>query len=140
MLAARHRFPSRGSMASATATRGARSEGSMLTEPPPEQPTGMFTGNPLPIQNLVGAGIRELWTSMLDTATAIRLGDTSSRPRYFGTAAPDPQTWLAPVETNGADEVSAGVINAGNAPQMANKTAAQGEPPRIAANLPQRRR
>lgn len=138
MLAARHRFPSRGSMAAATAVRG-RVEASMLTAPPPEAPTGMFQGG-LPIQNLVGAGVRELWTSMLNTATAVRLGNNSARPRYFGTAAPDPQVFRGPAEPNTADGVSAGVINAGNAPQMANKTTAQGEPPRIAANLPQRRR
>ena len=140
MLAARHRFPSRGSMAGRTAARG-RTEEPMLTEPPPEGSSrGIFAGNPLPIQNLVGTAIRELRTSMLNTATAIRLGDNSSKPRYFGTAAPDPQVWLSPVNPNSEDAVSAGAINAGNAPQMMNKTASQGEPPRIAASLPQRSR
>lgn len=140
MLAGRHRFPSRGSMAARTAM-GGRSEGPMLTAPPPEAPTGMFAGNPLPIQNLVGVGVRELFTGLYDAATAIRLGDTSSQPRYFGTEVPSPTEWLGPADIQGSDQVAAGVINAGNAPQMQNKVAAQGdEPPRIASSLPQRRR
>lgn len=140
MLAARHRFPSRGSMAGRTAARG-RAEVAMLTEPPPEGASrGMFAGNPLPIQNLVGAAVRELRVSMLNVATAVRLGDNSSKPRYFGTAAPDPQVWLSPTSQNSEDAINAAAINAGNAPQMLNKTASQGEAPRVAASLPQRRR
>lgn len=140
MLAARHRFPSRGSMSARTAV-GGRAEGPMLTAPPPEPSGGMFEGNPLPVQNLVGAGVRELFTGLYDAATAIRLGGTSSLPRYFGTSQPSPTEWLGPADVQGDDQVAAGVINAGNAPQMQNKVAAQGdEPPRIAASLPQRRR
>lgn len=139
MLAARHRFPSRGSMAVRTAA-GLAAQGPMLTAPPPERPTGMFEGNPLPIQNLVGVGVRELFTSLYDAATAVRLGDTADRPRYFGTEVASPTEWLTPAEVQGPDQVAAAVINAGNAPQMQNKVAAYGEVPRIAASLPQRRR
>jgi hypothetical protein len=148
MLAARHRFPSRGSMAARTAARG-RSEGPMLTvgppqvanEPPPQIVGGEFAPGALPIQNLVGTAVRELWTSMLDSAVAVRLGDTSSKPRYFGTVTPSPQVWRAPSEANAPDSVNAGVINAGNAPGMSNKSASgAGGPPRIAASLPARRR
>lgn len=137
MISARHRFPSRGSMAVASA--GTRIESSMLTAPPPEAPTGMFQGG-LPLVNLVGVGVRELFTSMLNTATAIRLGDNSARPRYFGTVTSDPQVWQSPAQTNAEDNVRAGLLNAGNAPQAINKTTAEGEPPRVAATLPQRRR
>lgn len=150
MLAARHRFPSRGSMAGPTAARG-RTEGPMLT-PPPTSPTrpqppnslarGEFAPGAKPIQDLVGTGIRELWTSMLDAATAVRLGGNSARPRYFGTVVPSPiYQWLAPAQINSEDSVRAGVVNSGNAPQMLNKTAsAAGGPPRIAASLPVRPR
>ncbi|HWW67815.1 MAG TPA: hypothetical protein VNY83_07495 [Solirubrobacterales bacterium] len=140
MLASRHRFPSRGSMAVRTAARG-RTEGPMLTAPPPEAPHGQFEGDAVPVQNLVGTAIRELWTSMLDSATAVRLGDNSARPRYFGTVLPQPQVWRSPAEVNGPDQVRSAVINAGNAPEMTNKTASSGAgPPRIAASLPVRPR
>jgi hypothetical protein len=139
MLAAHHRFPSRGSMAAPTHARG-RTEGPMLTPPPPEPPSGMFRGDGAPVQNLVGTALRELWTSMLDAGTAVRLGGNSARPRYFGTVLPSPQKWLSPSDPNSEDSVRAGVKNGGNAPQMVNKTAAQGSPPRIASTLPQRRR
>jgi hypothetical protein len=149
MLAARHRFPSRGSMAVRTRA-GARTEGPMLTPPPPEAPRGrisslvrgQFAPGAKPIQNLVGTGVRELWTSMLDASTAIRLGDNSSRPRYFGTGWPDPQNWAAAstAEVNGDDAVRSGAVNAGNAPEFENKVASNGGPPRIAASLPVRGR
>jgi hypothetical protein len=148
MIAARHRFPSRGSFAVGTAARG-RSEGPMLTpppparagEPPPKIVGGEFAPGALPIQNLVGTAVRELWTSMLDSATAVRLGDNSARPRYFGTVLPQPQVWRSPAETNAEDNVRAAVINSGNAPEMANKSASSGSgPPRIAAGLPVRGR
>jgi hypothetical protein len=150
MLGARHRFPSRGSMAVRTRA-GGRAEGAMLTPPPPEAPRGRqssivrgeFAPGAKPIQNLVGTGIRELWTSMLDVATAVRLGDVSARPRYFGTGYPDPQDWSAAstADVNSEDAVRAGTINAGNAPEMVNKNASNpGGPPRIAASLPVRGR
>lgn len=137
MIAARHRFPSRGSMAAATAS--VRVSAAMQTPPPPEAPQGMFEGG-LPIPNLVRVGVRELFTSMLNAATAVRLGDNAAKPRYFGTVTPDPQVWRSPAEPNSEDSVRAGMVSAGNAPQMLNKTTAEGEPPRIAASLPQRRR
>jgi hypothetical protein len=121
----------------------------MLTAPPPETPRqrnssivrGQFAPGAKPIQNLVGTGVRELWTSMLDVATAVRLGDVSARPRYFGTGYPNPQTWRTPSDVNSEDAVNAGAINAGNAPEMVNKNASNpGGPPRIAASLPVRGR
>jgi hypothetical protein len=52
-----------------------------------------------------------------------------------------PQVLRSPAETNAEDNVNAGAINAGNAPEMANKTASTGSgPPRVAASLPARRR
>lgn len=147
MLAARHRFPSRGAMAVRTRARG-RTEGPMLTPLPPETgggaprrlAGGQFAPGAKPIQNLVGTGVRELWTSMLDAATAVRLGDNSANPRYFGTVLPSPQQWQMPSDPNAGDSVRSGVINAGNAPEMVNKTTSQGSPPRIAASLPVRGR
>ncbi len=147
MLAAHHRFPSRGSFAVRTVMRG-RAEGPMLTAPPPavagERPPelagGDFAPGAPPVQNLIGTGVRELLGSMLDAATAVRLGDNSARPRYFGTVLPQPQVWRSPAEANSEDSVRAGVANAGNAPGMANKRAAAGTPPRIAASLPVRSR
>ena len=148
MLSARHRHPSRGSMAVRTSMRG-RSEGPMLTPPPAEEARhaasrlrrGEFAPGAKPIQDLVGTGVRELFTSMLDSATAVRLGDNSARPRYFGTVLPSPQTWRGPAEVNGEDQVRAGVRNAGNAPEAMNKVASgSGGPPRIAASLPVRPR
>jgi hypothetical protein len=148
MLASRFRFPSRGSFAASTRARG-RTEGPMLTVPAPAPPDdrqpsivrGQFAPGAKPIQNLVGTGIRELWTSMLDSATAVRLGDNSARPRYFGTVLPTPQVWRTPSDVNAGDSVRAGAINAGNAPEMVNKSASNpGGPPRIAASLPRPRR
>ena len=127
-------------MTARTAVGGA-SEGPMLTPPPPESPTGMFRGG-LPVQDLVGVGVRELQLSMLDAPTAVRLGGTSDRPRYFGTVLPAPTSqWFSAADINTEDQAQAAVVNGGNAPQMLNKTVAQGaEPPRIARALPQRRR
>ena len=147
MLPARHRFRSRGSFAARSAMRG-KAEGAMVTVPPParagEAPSrlrgGEFAPGALPIQNLVGTAVRELWTSMLDSATAVRLGDTSARPSYFGTVLPQPQVWRSPAEANAQDNIRSGVINAGNAPEALNKTAAIGGPPRVAASLPVRGR
>jgi len=123
---------------------GGRAEGPMLTPPPPEAPTGMFRGG-LPVQNLVGAAVRELQVSMLDADVAVRLGGTSHQPRYYGTALPPPtQQWLSTAPVNTEDQVASAVVNAGNAPSMMNKRAAQGseapEEARIARNLPRRRR
>lgn len=143
MLSARHRFRSRGSFAAGAAAGGV-AEGPMLSVPAPESPRrrasrlsgGEFAPGAKPIQDLIGTGVRELFTSMLDAATAVRLGDNSARPRYFGTVLPQPQVWRTPSEANGEDSVRASLINSGNAPEMVNKTAAAGVPPRIASTLP----
>lgn len=146
MLRAHQRFPSRGSFG-ARSRIGGGAEGPMLTAPPPEPPharASRLAGGELapgakPIQNLVGTAIRELWTSMLDIGTAIRLGDTAARPRYFGTVTPQPQIWRTPSDLNSPDSVEAAVINAGNAPEMMNKSASSGAmpgPPRVASKLP----
>jgi hypothetical protein len=148
MLGARQRFPSRGCMAVRTRA-GGNTEGPMLTPLPPEEPRqrqsslvrGEFAPGAKPIQNLVGTAVRELWTSMLDVGTSIRLGDNSARPRYFGTGWPTPQDWASPSSINNEDQVNAATINAGNAPEMVNKNASNpGGPPRIAASLPVRGR
>jgi len=109
----------------------------MLT-PLPAESTGAFRGNGPPVQDLVGTGLRELFIGMLDSPTAVRLGDNSARPRYFGTVLPQPQVWQSPAPINSDDQVRSGVKNSGNAPEMQNKRASAGEPPRIAANLPRR--
>jgi hypothetical protein len=145
LLSARQRFPGRGTSAARAVARV--SEGPMLTVPPPEDPKappsrlagGQFAPGAKPIQDLIGTGVRELFTSLLDAGTAVRLGDTSSRPRYFGTVLPTPQTWRSPADVNSPDSVDSAVINSGNAPQMVNKNASEG-PPRIAASLPARSR
>jgi len=134
MLSMRHRFPSRGSVAGRPASR--RQMGAMLPGPPPGVGIGEFAGNEGPPQNIHGVAIRELFVSMLDAATAIRLGDTSSKPRYFGTVLPSPQVLRGPSSVNSEDNLEAGLINAGNAPQMANKTT--NGAPRIARSLPLR--
>lgn len=145
MLRAHHRYPSRGT--SATMARTRAQDGPMALPLPREDPrgpksrlqSGQFAPGAKPIQDLVGTGIRELFTSLLDIPTALRLGDNSGRPRYFGTVTPMPQVWQSPSEINSDDSVRAGVINAGNAPQAENKTTSQG-PPRIARSLPSRPR
>jgi hypothetical protein len=143
MLAARHRFPSRGT--AAVRTRAKKQEGPMATPLPPEA-TGQFEGNGPPVQNLVGVGIRELFVGMLDAATAVRLGKTSSTKQtntYEGTTVPSPQVWRSPTDLNDSDAVDSAVVSAGNAPRAANKTTSQGanpEAPRIAATLPMRPR
>lgn len=143
MLSARHRYRSRGSFA-AGAAAGGRAEGTMVSVPAPEPPRarasrlagGEFAPGAKPIQDLVGTGVREVFTSMLDAATAVRLGDVAARPRYFGTVLPQPQVWRTPSEVNDQDSVRAAVISAGNAPEFDNKTASPGGVPRIAASLP----
>src|SRR5690349_9307449 len=120
MLSARHRFRSRGAFAAGAAAGGV-AEGPMLGAPAPEPPRrrasrlsgGEFAPGAKPIQDLIGTGVRELFTSMLDAATAVRLGDNSSRPRYFGTVLPQPQIWRTPSEANGEDSVRASLINSG---------------------------
>lgn len=134
MLSMRHRFPSRGSVAARPPSR--RQMGAMLPAPPEGVGSGEFAGNQGPPQNLVGVALRELWVSILDAGTAIRLGDTSGKPRYFGTVTAAPQVLRSPSEANSPDSVNAGVLSSGNAPQMANKTASGA--PRIARNLPLR--
>lgn len=135
MLASRHRFPSRGSAAARSAV-GA--EGPMLT-PLPAERIGRFRGSGAPVQDLVGTGLRELFVGMLDSPTAVRLGDNSSRPRYFGTVLPQPQVWQSPAEVNSDDQLRSSVKNAGNAPEMMNKRAGEaGGPPRVASSLPRR--
>lgn len=147
MIAAHLRFPSRGSFAAPARARG-RAEGPMLSVPAPEEPkappsrltSGEFAPGAKPIQDLIGTGVRELFVSMLDAATAVRLGDNSGKPSYFGTVLPTPQVWQTPSDVNSPDSVRASLVNAGNAPEMQNKRAASGSAPRIAASLPVRGR
>lgn len=138
MIAARHRFPSRGTAAVRTHI------GPMATPLPREAPGAGMTGSGVPPQDLVGTGIRELLRSMLDAATAVRLGATSSdntQTNYQGTVLPAPVQWQLAhaAAANSESDLQAGIAQSGNAPQMANKTASEGvaaEPLRPAANLP----
>lgn len=134
MLTMRQRFPGRGSAAARTVTH--RPMGAMVPGPPPGVGQGEFAGNEGPPQNIFGTALRELRISLLDAATAIRLVDTSSKPRYFGTILPAPQTLKSPSFVNDGDSVRAGVINSNNARQAENKTSSGA--PRIARSLPSR--
>lgn len=136
MLSPRHRYPSRGSVAAGPAARPTLQ--AMLPGPPEGVGIGEFAGNEGPPQDLNGTAIRELRVSTLDVGTAVRLGDTSSKPRYFGTEEASPQTLQSPSQSNSDDNIAAGIVSAGNAPQAMNKNANQNGAPRIARTLPQR--
>ena len=103
-----------------------------IAGPEPGVPVGEFAMSEGPPQNLLGAVIRELWTSMLNVGTAIRLGDTSSKPRYCGTVVPAPQPLKTPSMVNEPDSINAGIINSNTAPEFENKTA--NGAPRIASS------
>lgn len=135
MLPTHHRFPGRGSIGRRPVSR--RQAGAMLPGPPPGPDAGAFSGNGPPVQDIVGAIVRELRVSVLDTATAVRLGGRGAMT-YFGTVLPPMQRFTAPSEVNQPDSVRAGVIQAGAAPRAMNKTASSGEPQRIARTLPRR--
>jgi hypothetical protein len=97
----------------------------MVPAPPATPPIGAFSQQGPPVQDVVGAVVRELRTSMLDVGTAVRLGWRGRRV-YFGTGTEPPQQFAAPVQTNSPDSVNAGVAQAGNAPRALNKTASRG--------------
>lgn len=140
MLNPRQRFPGRGSAAAYPRARQVpRAQPQTMVAGPGDSPgIGQFAGNPAPPQNLFGVALRELRTSLLDGATALRLADTSARPRYFGTDLASPQALQGPSSVNSPDSVDAGIVNAGNAPQLQNKVASGDRPPRIARSLPAR--
>jgi hypothetical protein len=106
--------------------------GAMLGQPPASAIGAFELVGPAP-QDPSGAVVREFRTSLLDIATAVRLGGRGRRV-YHGTTAPAPQTFTAPSQPNQPDSVRAGVQQAGVAPRHENKTAAGG--PRIASQLP----
>ena len=134
MLSFRQRFPSRGSVAARPPSRAQLV--AMVPGPAAGMGTGEFAGSEGPPQNVFGAALRELRVSLLDAATAIRLGDTSSKPRFFGTEAGSPQALIGPTSVNSPDEIDASIVSSGNAPQAINKTSSGA--PRIARSLPLR--
>lgn len=140
MLSARHRFPSRGTAASRVQV------GPMAMPAPAEAPSGPQAGSGVPPQDLVGTGIREMFVAMLDSAAAIRVGANSHgnpQTTYEGTVLPEPVDWATAhtAEVNGEENLRAGAQQAGNSPQMTNKTISEGSevevaPLRPAAQLP----
>ncbi|HET7120304.1 MAG TPA: hypothetical protein VFI17_03510 [Solirubrobacterales bacterium] len=118
-----HRHPSRGSLARRPAS--ARQAQAMLPPPPPGPNLGAFAQlGELP-QDVVGAVVGQLRTSLLDGATALRLAGRG-RQRYFGTEMPSPQRFTAPANANDEDSIRAGVRFAGNARRTEGKNASRG--------------
>lgn len=136
------KFPSRGSAGRRPASMAGTRAQAMLPPPPPGPDLGAFEGNGPPVQDVVGALVRELRTSLLDIGTAVRLGFTS-RSTYQGTTLPPMQNFTAPSNVNDPNSVLAGVQQAGAATRALNKTASSGEaqpaPKRIARSLPRRK-
>lgn len=105
----------------------------MLATPPPGANVGQLELEGQPIQDPVGAIVGQLRTSMLNVATAVRLGGRG-KMTYFGTVLPPLQRFTSPSQPNEPNEVRAAVAQAGVAPRALNKTASSG--PRIARELP----
>jgi hypothetical protein len=121
MLPHHVRFPSRGS-----AGRHPAANGTMAPAPPPPGPNlGAFAELGQLPQDVVGAVVGNLRTSMLDVGTAVRLGWVGRR-NYFGTELAPPQLFAAPSQTNSPDNVNAAVKYAGNARRAEGKNAARG--------------
>jgi hypothetical protein len=97
----------------------------MLPPPPPGPNYGRFAALPALPQDVAGAVIGQLRTSLLDVGTAIRLGHRGRRV-HFGTELPSPQVFAAPANTNNEDSIRAGVPQAGNARRTQGKNASRG--------------
>lgn len=97
----------------------------MLGTPAQGPNMGAWTyDGPLP-QDVVGAVVGQLRTSMLDLGTALRLGGTGRR-RYFGTVLPSPQVFVAPSTPNSVDNLRAGLKGSGNARRTLGKNSSRG--------------
>lgn len=125
MLPNHNRFPRRGPAARRPASK--RQAQAMLPAPGYGQTIGAFefTG-PVP-QDIVGAVTRELRTSMLDVATALRVAGPRGRLRYFGTVLPPPQRFASPAQSNSKDTVRSSVVSSGNASRSLNKNTSRGK-------------
>ncbi len=123
MLPTHNRFPGRGSIARRPVSR--RQAQAMLPPPPPGPNLGAFAElGELP-QDVAGAVIGQLRTSMLDVGTALRLGGRGA-PKHFGTELESPQRFTAPANANAEDSVRAGAAQAGNARRTLGKNASRG--------------
>ena len=125
MLPNHNRFPRRGSIARRPSSRAQGS--SMLPGPGYGPNIGAFEFTARSPQDIVGSVVRELRTSMLDVATAVRVAGPRGRLRYFGGVLAPPQRFASPAQSNAKDSVRAGVVSAGNAPRSLNKTASRGK-------------
>lgn len=97
----------------------------MLPPPPPGPNYGAFAElSELP-QDVPGAVIGQLRTSMLDVGTALRLGHRGRRV-HFGTELESPQRFTAPANTNDDDSIRSSVRYSGNARRTEGKNASRG--------------
>jgi hypothetical protein len=97
----------------------------MLPPPPPGANLGAFADLPALPQDVAGAVIGQLRTSMLDVGTALRVGGRGRRV-HFGTELASPQAFTAPANVNDEDSVRAGVQQSGNARRTEGKNASRG--------------
>jgi hypothetical protein len=123
MLPSHSRFPSRGVAARRPVSR--RQAQSMLPPPPPGPNLGAFAETGRLPQDVVGAVVGEMRTSILDLGTAIRVG-WGGRPVFYGTGLETPQAFTAPSEPNSADSLNAGVAQSGNARRALGKNTSRG--------------
>ena len=123
MLPTHHRFPSRGVIGRRPASR--RQVQAMLPPPPPGPNLGAFAELGQLPQDVAGAVIGQLRTSLLDVGTAVRLGFRGRR-QYFGTMIEPPQQFVGPSNVNAEDSLRAGVVQAGNARRTEGKNASRG--------------
>lgn len=97
----------------------------MLPPPPPGPNLGEFALLDQLPQDVVGAVVGQMRTSMLDLGTALRVG-WRGRPVYFGTVLDTPQEFTAPAETNSEDQLRASVAQSGNARRALGKNTSRG--------------
>ena len=97
----------------------------MLPPPPPGPNLGAFAELGALPQDVAGAVIGQLRTSLLDVSTALRLAGRGRRV-HFGTELESPQKFTAPANANAEDSIRAGVAQAGNARRTQGKNASRG--------------
>lgn len=125
MLPNHNRYPRRGVAARRPSSRG--NAQAMLPGPGAGRTIGAFEFTAPAPQDLVGSIVRELRTSMLDVATAVRVAGPRGRMRYFGTVLAPPQRFASPAQSNAKDSIRAGVVSSGNAPRSLNKNSSRGK-------------